>query len=239
MRVAAVLVLVGCYAPSAPSGVPCDPSASACPSGQHCVQGPSGHVCSAADGGLPADLDAAAIDAPSDAAPPPNVIQKTYTATVAECIAPMTPSPMLCRSLNGNAQLVIDIRDATTNQPWQAFIRFEVDDALQGKTITKVVLRMLTTTAANAPGPDSGSVFEVKPFTLSSLSMAAPDKVGAQLAGNQGAVGAADVVSWTLPPSLVTPGAPVYLGLFANDDDGVNYFNLDGATPPRLIVDAQ
>jgi hypothetical protein len=239
VRSAVLIVLVGgCFTASPVQGVPCDPLAPACPAGQSCVASPTGPVCSSFDGGFtPPNSDASSRDAINDA--PPGSIQKTYTAVVAECLAPMFPDPMLCRSLNGNAQLVIDIRDSMTNDPWQSFMRFDTDTDLVGRTITKVSLRMVITAANNAAGPDTGSVFAVQPFTLQSLSGSVPAKVGGQLAGSQGAVDKGDVVTWTLPPSSVTGGVPVYLGLYANDDDGVNYFNRDGATPPRLIIDAQ
>jgi hypothetical protein len=236
-----VLGLAGCFAPTTPAGAPCDPASPACPSGQTCIASLDGHVCSAHDAGV---FDTAQV--PDDARDPdpildapPNTVSKTYTASIAECVAPMIPSPALCRSLNGNTQLVIDIRDAQTNDPWHAYLRFDIDNALAGKTITKVILRAVATAASNAPGPDSGSVFAVQPFTMNTLQQAVPARVGGQLAGNQGAVSIGEVVSWTLPPSTVTPGSPVYLGLYANDDDGVNYFNTDGPTPPRLIIDAQ
>ncbi|HSK04174.1 MAG TPA: thrombospondin type 3 repeat-containing protein [Kofleriaceae bacterium] len=45
--VAAVLA-AGCYAPSAPSNVPCDPAAPACPSGQSCRAAGAGFVCAEA-----------------------------------------------------------------------------------------------------------------------------------------------------------------------------------------------
>ena len=171
---------------------------------------------------------------------PPNTITKTYSAAIAECAAPMVPSPEFCRQLNGNTQLVIDTRDTMTGEPWHGYMRFEIDNALAGKMIKKVILRMVATTDAKAPGPDSGSVFAVQPFSLMTFMMGnVPAKVGNQLAGNQGAVSMGEVVSWTLSPSIVTPGSPVYLGLYANDDDGVNYYNTDGVTPPKLIIDAQ
>ena len=232
-------LVVGCYAPSVPSNVPCDPAASRCPAGQMCFASADGFVCAEHDPGVPMD------DAPQltiDAAPPdapPNTVTKTYMAKIAECIAPSLPSPTFCRMSNGNEQLVIDIKDTMTNDPWHSFLAFEIDSALAGKTITKVTLRLVATNDGKAPGPDSGTVFKVQPFTLSSLMMTAPAKVGAQLAGTQGAVVLNGAKNWVLPTSLVTPGQAVYLGLYPNNDDGVNYWNTDGTTPPRLIVEAQ
>ena len=234
-----LLMVTACFTPSPPAEVPCDPDSPACPTGQRCVRGIDGYVCSTGDGLAPGDAPLANADAEIDGPPPPTAIQKTYAATVAECIAPNFPNPALCRQYNGMNQLVIDTRDSTTLDPWNSYIRFETDNAIAGKTVTKVVLRVVATNDAKAPGPDTGSVFVVSPFTLQSLTGTTPTKVGGQLAGTQGTVTMGKVISWTLPTSVVTPGQPVYLGLFANDDDGVNYFNIDGTTPPRLIVDAQ
>jgi len=48
--VAAVLVLGGCYAPSGPSNVPCDPTAPACPDGESCRQVGADFSCTDGDG---------------------------------------------------------------------------------------------------------------------------------------------------------------------------------------------
>jgi hypothetical protein len=50
LRHAAVTAVLaaGCYAPSAPSNVPCDPVAPACPSGQRCQSAGAGFVCAEA-----------------------------------------------------------------------------------------------------------------------------------------------------------------------------------------------
>src|SRR5688500_3779792 len=75
-------VLAGCFAPSAPAGVPCDPAASRCPSGQSCVATPTGHVCSAHDAGSLVEADAPPTD--PDAASPDAIqsIQRTYVAAI-------------------------------------------------------------------------------------------------------------------------------------------------------------
>ncbi len=53
---AAVLAAAGCYAPNAPTNVPCDPDRPACPSGQSCLAVGGAFVCTA-DGAGP-DVDA-------------------------------------------------------------------------------------------------------------------------------------------------------------------------------------
>jgi hypothetical protein len=231
------LVLVGCYAATPPQDVPCDPRAPACPRGQQCMLGPLGHVCTT---GLGEEPDASLADAPVDV-PNPNAITKTYDAVIAECLDPMFPSAMACRSVNGNTQMVIDTKDTMTVGAWNAYIRFDLDNTLAGKTITNVTLRVMATTDGKAPGPDTGSVFRTGSFTQFSLEGMAPSITGNAIAGSQGAVVANTPVSWQLPATLMTGAASgsVYLAIVPNSDDGVNYYNTDGATPPRLIIEAQ
>jgi hypothetical protein len=194
-------------------------------------------VCTTGLGGEP---DAPPADATVDV-PNPNAITKTYDAVIAECLDPMFPSAMACRSVNGNTQLVIDTKDTMTVGAWNAYIRFDLDDTLAGKAITKVTLRVMATTDSRAPGPSTGSVFRTGSFTQFSLEGTAPSIMGNAIAGSQGAVVANAPVSWPLPTSLMTGAASgsVYLAIVPNSDDGVNYYNTDGTTPPRLIVEAQ
>jgi hypothetical protein len=239
----AVASLGGCFAPTPPSGAPCAPGGTPCPSGQRCVLSGGAHVCTSGTGD-PLD-DAALADTPTDgsvdALPDARLpLEVTYTAVVAECINPAAPDPLACRAVNGNTELAVDLLDSATQNPWEAFIRFDADDQLAGRTVTAVTLRMVVTTSASASGPDSGSVFRVSAFTRASLDTTTPTKLDATaLAGSRGAVTQNDVVDWPLSPTLVTSSAPVYLGVYPNDTNGVSYWNLDGTTPPRLIVDAQ
>jgi hypothetical protein len=91
VRVAAVLVVAGCYAPGTPAGVICDPAAPACPSGQVCVEEASGHVCRPE--GTPS------IDAPppDDDAPPDlfaHVATDLDVALFQDFSAPFTYDPL-------------------------------------------------------------------------------------------------------------------------------------------------
>jgi hypothetical protein len=230
-------VLVGCYSPSAPAGVPCDPAASNCPAGEACVAQGDGHVCGPPGSGE-VELDAPlGADAPVDGA---GTERFEYVATIAECLNPAIPDPAECKARNGAAELVIDLRDSTTNEPWQAYVRFDLDNAFAGKTITNVTLRLVATDANNAPGPESGEVWEVTPFTADSLDILVPLQLAdAPLAGSQGAVVNLQPIEWPIPARLVAPGGSVFLGLASLDENGVNYSNLAGPAPPRLLVDTR
>jgi hypothetical protein len=62
----ALLALPACYAPTIAGGVPCEPSAASCPTGQTCQASGDGYVCSTADAG--GDIDAGIDGAPPDGA---------------------------------------------------------------------------------------------------------------------------------------------------------------------------
>lgn len=186
-----------------------------------------------------ASVDAAASDpdAAVDAAPDPNRV--TYTATIAECLNPNAPDLTLCTTLNGAKQLVIDGNDGTTNDPWEAYVRFDLDAAIAGRTVTGVTLVLSATDDPKAQGPDAGDIWAVTPFTRSSLATAVPSKVGmSPLAPSPGAVDTLQVIQYSLDTGNVAASTPVYLGVITTDmTGGVNYWNLDGASPPHLVID--
>lgn len=66
LAVAACLV-VGCYAPTTPAGIACDPAAPHCPRGQTCVTGSTGATCEIGEAGGAGPFDAPS-DVPDDAA---------------------------------------------------------------------------------------------------------------------------------------------------------------------------
>lgn len=238
-------VLGGCFAPSAPSGAPCDPVANNCPGDQVCRAESGGFFC-----GNPIVIDAALggpdasdPDAPHLDAPAPDgamVTHVEYPATVAECLDPMAPNPLVCRAINGQQQMVIDMKDSATLNPWQGYVRFDLDTAIAGKTIVKVQLRVVATNDAKAPGGNTGEVWKVQSFTLQSLTGTTPAKIGASpLAGTQGAVIKLGPIAWPLPLDTVASGGAVFLAVITTASDGVNYWNIDGANPPRLAIDFQ
>jgi hypothetical protein len=196
-----------------------------------------------ADRQLPADDDAAidgAVvdpDASIDTQPTPN--QVTYTATVAECIDPNAPDLTLCTTINGANQLVIDGNDGTTNDPWESYLRFDLDAAIAGRTVTAVHVVLTATDDPKAPGPDGGDVWKVTAFTRAALATGRPTKVGGQpLAPSPGSIDALQVVGWSLPEGEVAASTPVFLGLITTDmTGGVNYWNLSGPNPPQLVID--
>ena len=200
-----------------------------------CVSEAAGHFCE-----THAIIDAVVLDAPVDAAPdaPPDAQAVfRYTATVAECVDPANPNPDTCRSIKGQDQLVADGSDATTMQPWDAFVRFDLDAAIAGKIIKTVHLELTVTSDSLAPSSSSGAIWQVAMFDKPSLYTAEPAKMGsAAIAPAQSNVVNLQVVTFVLPNALVSPGSSVYLGVFTTSQDGVNYWNLAGANPPVLAI---
>ncbi len=118
-----------------------------------------------------------------------------------------------------------------------SFMRFNLDGAIAGKTVTKVELELTATPTAGSDGPQAGEIWRVSSFTRPALFSSAPSKQGgAALAASQGPVAASQVVTWTLPNSAVQANASLYLGVFATSLNGVRYYNTKGASPPKLSI---
>lgn len=161
----------------------------------------------------------------------------TYTATIAECIDPGAPDPAFCRSVNGDTELPVDQNDSNLNVPFYSYLRFDVDAAIAGREITGVTLRLVVSDGAQSDATMTGEVWRVATFTLADLSTQAPAQLGgAPLAGDQGAVVQLQPVEWALPPAVID-GGPLCLGLVPLSAGGVNYWNLQGADPPRVRID--
>jgi len=224
-------VACGCYSPHPQPGAPCDPASSICPSGQMCVSEATGYFCE-----THLIIDALVPDGAPDAPPDAQTIF-TYVATVAECINPALPDPDTCRSIKGNAQLVADGSDASTMQPWYAYVRFDLDGRFAGQSIKTVHLRLTVTDDSLAASASSGAIWQVAMFDKPSLYTTVPAMVGsAAIAPAQSSIQKLEVVTFSIPTDLVAANGSLYLGVISTSTDGVNYWNLDGANPPRLDV---
>jgi hypothetical protein len=217
--------VAGCYGPKVPSGVACDPAHPVCPAGQSCQ---AVGVCSATTLPLP---DAAAPDAQAVFA---------YPASIAKCINPMAapPSPAACAAASPANQLHVDGDDVM--HPWDTFLRFDLDAAFAGRTVTGVRLQLTTSDAAAAMSDNSGIVYKSVEFTSADLATAEPMKAqSAALAPSQGAVAPMQTVEWPLPATLASPNGSVYLELENPSADGVDYWDQTGSVPPQLFIDVQ
>ncbi len=164
--------------------------------------------------------------------------QVAYTGVVADCIDPTLPDPDACETFVGTGALTVDGNRVTTATPRHAFLRFDLDGVLQGATIDAVALRVVVTNGSGADSTSTAEVWEVAPFTRPDLFMAEPAQVSAgPVSPDQGAVVQGQEVLFPLPTTLVVADGSVFLGLFPLTSNGVDYFNLNGAEPPQLIVD--
>jgi hypothetical protein len=161
-----------------------------------------------------------------------------YVASVADCIDPLAPDLTACQARKGPSQLVSDRNDTATLTPWYAYVRFDFDSQLAGAKLASVVLRAAATDSADAPSNMSGEIWQVSEFTETDLATTVPTKL-ARLAPDQGAVVNRQIVEWQLPAMSIAAGTPLCLGILPTTDDGVHYWNLLGADPPRLIVDTR
>ena len=133
--------------------------------------------------------------------------------------------------------LLVDVDDSGVG-PFHAYLRFDLDGVLDPDSVVSVTLRMTATNVTMSSS--SGEVHLVEPFDLMDLYALQPATIGPVLAPDQGAVAAGDVVEWSLPPDLLPLGDPsLHLGILPLSMDGIDYWNLDGAQPPELVVEQQ
>jgi hypothetical protein len=164
---------------------------------------------------------------------------KSYAATVADCINPMTLNPDTCESLTGAGEMNVDLAD-TPNNPHHAYLRFDLDGAFAGRTVTAVRLQLHTTDDQNAGSPSSGEVWSVATFVRADLFTGAPAKQGsAPIAADIGTVARMAPVEFSLPVTSVTANGAACFGIFPLSTEGVDYYNDSGAQPPQLVVDYQ
>lgn len=160
-----------------------------------------------------------------------------FTAALAECISPTVFDPDACEAATGVGEMSVDTSDSATLLPIHAFVRFDIDDTIANKTVDSVTLQLQATNNMKASSNQSGEIWRVQSFTKASLQMSEPAKVGnVPIGPDQGAVTQNQVLTWSLPTSIVGPNQGVFLGIFPLSSDGVNYYNTDGVVPPRLTI---
>jgi hypothetical protein len=184
-------------------------------------------------------LDSVPVPDGGVAPPPPGAERLVYFAAIAECVNPNAPSLTSCAQTNGSNQLVVDGNDGQTEDPWESYLRFDLDGRLAGRQVVGVTLVMTVTNDVKADGPDSGDVWRVANFDRASLAIGAPKVFGsAPLAASRGRVEQNDVVQWTLPINTCA-GSSVYLGVITTSQSGgVNYWQ-SSPSPPQLLIDVE
>jgi len=164
------------------------------------------------------------------------VLQLFYPATLGACNSEKDFSLDACEQAAGPGIMYAD-KLTGNNATMHAFIRFDLDGKLAGKTVDGVVLRLVAPNIPQAQSDSSGEIWKVTPFTEDSLWMGQPEPIGsAPLAGDVGATEPTQEHYWSLPLDLVAPGAPVFLAIDNPSEDSVDYWNDDGEDPPLLII---
>jgi hypothetical protein len=161
-----------------------------------------------------------------------------YGAVVADCVDINNPNPDDCKI--GADQMRITTMEFMTGKHYSAFLRFNLDGALAGRTVTAVTLYLSTTTDPNAGSDKSGSIWQVSAFDRPDLFGKVPSNVGNKpVADDLGTVNDLTTYKWSLPATLVAANTPLYLGLAPNSKDSARYWNTIGAKPPELVIDLQ
>jgi hypothetical protein len=160
----------------------------------------------------------------------------SYPATVADCLLTGTADPDLCANTHPVGHMSVDLDVDLLMVGSQVYIRFEPDNQVAG-TVISAEIRLTVGSDTAAASTQTGELFRVEPFIRSDLFVDPPPTVVGNLLGmNQGAVVPGDTVVWPLPVSAVQPGTPICLTVKPVNSNGVDYFNLVGATPPELVV---
>lgn len=169
------------------------------------------------------------------------VLVVEYVAAVADCVDAVLPDPDVCETQAGFGNMDVDLLESSTGHPDYAFLRFDLDGTLAGRTVVGVTLRLVVTDHVDADSDNSGEIWPVTPFDRSDLFSTVPTQVGSSPVGlSQGAVVQNQTVEWSLPSSLVAANESTHLGVFPLTNQGVNYWNAqNGTIPPRLIIDYQ
>src|SRR5262249_29178086 len=126
--------------------------------------------------------------------------QVTMNASVAACVNEVVDDAAACEQAAGLGQMSIDTSDPNLLSENDGFVRFDLDATLTGKTIDAVTLELTVASGANAGSDHSGEIWQVSSFTLSSLDVNPPSKVGMMPIGaDQGPVSPSQMVKWALP----------------------------------------
>lgn len=120
------------------------------------------------------------------------------------------------------------------------FIRFDLDDQLAGKTITRVRVRLRTRDRDDAGSMSSGELWACEAFDAQSLESQIPARVGdAPIAPEIGPVGADMNYFMEIEPAAVQANSSLYIRYVPTSNDGLYLNTPEEPGPPKLIIDAQ
>lgn len=115
-------------------------------------------------------------------------------------------------------------------RPGRAYLRFVIPE-LPGATLLAAELTLQIADFEDAGGPSSGVLATTEPFDAEQLTQFPPPD-GLDVVTELGQTADDESIVLQLPLDLLDPGAPLHLGIFPNDSDGV-VFDGAGAPPDR------
>jgi hypothetical protein len=169
------------------------------------------------------------------------ILSTTFFSTVADCVTPSAPNPDVCAAVEPDV-LRVDLEvTELSNQTAVGFIRFDPGGPITGRTVVHAEVHFRVGTSPDADSPHSGRLWQVEPFERADLyTSPLPAQVGTLPVGEDlGAVTQGQVVTWEIPPGLVSAGEPLCIGIYPISTDGVEYLGTASASPPQLFVEYQ
>lgn len=164
----------------------------------------------------------------------------TYPATIADCLEQGELDPNACRSFaesqSGPDQMWVDVRHPPRSE-FRGFLKFDVDDAILGATVSAV--RLEVSVASNGDAAASApAVWQVEEFqTRAELFLTEPMPVGSAALADAPQAIDGSTLTYALPIDSVSPGASLYLGLLPESAAGVALWNANGSRPPQLVIE--
>jgi len=161
----------------------------------------------------------------------------TYQAVVSDCVEPSDPDPDLCRSQLGVGHMLVDTSYTSTDSlPRNIYLRFDIDTP-PPTNIASAEVQLVTSNHALNGAASTGELWQVQPFSRADLFIGIPTIVGAVPVGNdKGSTGSDSPVTWAAPTAPIQQGASLYFGVLPLSNDGLVYWTIEGAEPPRLVV---
>jgi hypothetical protein len=160
-----------------------------------------------------------------------------YVPAIAVCTEDTVFDPEHCAAETGIDQITIDLSDSDglVSTIW---VRFDLDDALLGADVTSAEIVFVVGPEELDGSTNTGELWTTEPFALVDLSSGNPATL--ELVGDDlGAARIGDEISWPVPIDLVIAGESLHLALLPTSSDGLDVYDANAATPPRLLVTAQ
>jgi hypothetical protein len=157
-------------------------------------------------------------------------------ATLAVCTEVGVFDTEHCALEAGPEQFTLDSDDVDGNVS-NGWLRFDLDDALEGAAIVDVQLVLRVGSDRFDESDQSGELWTVAEFDAGVLAMGDPTPIEL-VAADLGVVALDAEVVFDVSPDLVVPSSALCFGLFPSTSDGLDYWGHGSDDPPRLVITA-